>query len=70
MNYATLLAQSDNLPLWVDELLQPHRLALMVPIVAIVGGLTYATIIAMIRHRERMAKLEHGIDPDAQDSQR
>ena len=32
---------------------------------AIVAGVIYYVSMAIIRHRERMAKIEHGIDPDA-----
>ena len=63
MHYLSLLA--DASPQWFRDLLQPNVMALMVPLVAIVGGITYPIVKAMIRHRERMAKIEHGIDPDA-----
>ncbi len=32
-----------------------------IPIVAILSG----TVVAVLRHRERMAMIEHGMDPDA-----
>lgn len=44
-----------------NALLNPASLALMIPIVAIVGGI----INAVIKHRERMAMIERGMDPDA-----
>jgi hypothetical protein len=63
MNHLFLLA--DGSPDWFRELLQPNVLPLLIPICAVVGGITYAIVSAIIRHRERMAKIEHGIDPDA-----
>ena len=35
----------------------PDTLALMIPIVAIIGGLTMAGVRMLIRHKERMAEL-------------
>jgi hypothetical protein len=46
---------------------RPEVMVFAVPIVAIVCGIGYKTVVAIIRHRERMAKIEHGIDPDARD---
>ncbi|HTQ39079.1 MAG TPA: hypothetical protein VMJ32_08620 [Pirellulales bacterium] len=65
MNHLFLLA--DEAPFW-SRILQPDILALMVPISAIVLGITYSIVLAIIRHRERMAKIEHGIDPDANEN--
>jgi hypothetical protein len=51
-------------PLWT-EILQPEvLLALALPVAIVMGGIVgIATLV--IQHRERMAKIEHGIDPDA-----
>jgi hypothetical protein len=38
---------------------------LLVPIVAIVVGGAVAITIMILRHNERIAKIERGIDPDA-----
>ncbi len=38
---------------------------LLIPIVAIVGGCAVAITILVLRHHERIAKIERGIDPDA-----
>ena len=46
--------------------MDPLVIVFVVP-TAIVAWAAYAVSKAMIRHRERMAKIEHGIDPDAPD---
>jgi hypothetical protein len=38
---------------------------LLIPIVAIVGGCAVAITVIVVRHLERVAKIERGIDPDA-----
>ena len=38
---------------------------LLVPIVAIIVGGAIAVTAMVIRHQERLAKIERGIDPDA-----
>ena len=63
MNFLLFLA--DESPAWLRQLLQSDNLALAVPLVAIIGGITYSIAHSIMRHRERMAKIEHGIDPDA-----
>jgi hypothetical protein len=60
-----LLLLADESPQWFRDLLQPYVLPFLVAIVAISGGVIIAAIKAIICHRERMAKIEHGIDPDA-----
>ena len=32
--------------------------------IAIISGVTYATVRAVLHHKERIAKIENGIDPD------
>jgi hypothetical protein len=53
---------------FLDKILRPDILPFVVAIVAIVCGITAGTIRAVtkmvIAHRERMAKIERGIDPD------
>jgi len=39
----------------------PELLVMAIPIVAIVSG----TVMAVLKHRERMATIERGMDPDA-----
>jgi hypothetical protein len=53
---------------WLHSLLQPEVLPFVVAIVAIAGGISIAIAKAIMRHRERMAKIEHGIDPDAKEA--
>jgi hypothetical protein len=50
---------------WLHTILQPNVLIFLVPIVAISGGIAVAITKSIIAHRERMAKIQHGIDPDA-----
>jgi len=38
---------------------------LLIPIVAIAGGCAVAITAIVVRHLERVAKIERGIDPDA-----
>jgi hypothetical protein len=49
----------------LSQLTQPYVLPFLVGGLAVVGGVAIAITKAIIRHRERMAKIEHGIDPDA-----
>ncbi|MGO9113924.1 MAG: hypothetical protein ACLP9L_32240 [Thermoguttaceae bacterium] len=49
---------------WFSIFGNPATLVLMIPIVAIlVGGITGIAKL-IIRHRERMAMIERGMDPD------
>ncbi len=50
----------------LSKLLQPQVLVFMIPIVAIVGGLIIKAIKLNYAHEERIAKINAGIDPDAQ----
>jgi hypothetical protein len=38
---------------------------LLIPIVAILGGCAVAITVLVLKHHERIAKIERGIDPDA-----
>ena len=38
---------------------------LLIPIFGIIGGCAVAITIIVVRHLERVAKIERGIDPDA-----
>ena len=44
-----------------NKLLEPPVLALMIPIL----GIVWWIVASVIEHRERMAMIEHGINPDA-----
>ena len=54
---------------WLQMFLKPDVLPFVVAIVAIVCGCTVGAISLVtklvIAHRERMAKIQQGIDPDA-----
>ncbi len=60
----TLLA--DEIPLWLSLFTRPETLIFMIPIVGIIGGVAVSITSLVIRHRERMAKIQQGIDPDAE----
>jgi hypothetical protein len=51
----------------IDRLLSPQVLPILIPNVAIVGGIVFAITMAIIRHRERMARIERGMDPSGKD---
>ena len=47
------------------RVVSPATLSMLIPIVAIICGIGYAITKAVIHHRERMAMIERGMDPDA-----
>lgn len=49
---------------WFNQLLYPGTLALLIPIVAIVGVFGNKALKAHHNHVERLAKINQGIDPD------
>ena len=49
---------------WLRDI-NPGTLSMFIPIVAIICGIAYAITMAVIRHRERMAMIERGMNPDA-----
>ena len=53
----------------MDRFLDPGFLGVMIPIVAIVGGFTAVIIRRLASHRERMAMIEQGLDPDERATQ-
>jgi hypothetical protein len=53
-----------------ERLLDPAIFGMLIPITAIVMFGTLAIVKAVIHHRERMAKIGMGIDPDAQPADR
>ena len=38
---------------------------ILIPIVAIIVGGAITVVVLILRHNERIAKIEHGIDPDS-----
>lgn len=38
---------------------------MLIPLAAVVGSFAYGITTAILRHRERIAKIQNGIDPDA-----
>jgi hypothetical protein len=49
---------------WIETLLNPATLSLLIPIIAIVGAFSIAALKAHHRHQERIEKIKHGLDPD------
>jgi len=49
---------------WLELLFQKESLALLIPIVAIVGAFSIAALKAHHKHQERIEKIRQGIDPD------
>lgn len=49
---------------WFKTLLQPETLALLIPIVAIIGAFSVAALKAHHRHQERIEKIKNGFNPD------
>jgi hypothetical protein len=47
------------------EFLRPELLGIFIPIVAILIGGAIAITSMVIKHRERIAMIEQGMDPDA-----
>jgi hypothetical protein len=67
MNFLVLLADEAETRGLIDKILHPDVLPLLIPIVAIIGGIGYAITAAIIRHRERMARIQRDMDPDGKD---
>ena len=63
MVYRSLFAQTESLN-WLDRVLRPEVLGPGVGAVAIVAVAAVVIAVVIVRHRERMAKIERGIDPD------
>ena len=59
-----IVALSDTSQL-IRRLTSPETLFLLIPIVAIIMVGLVAITKLVLRHRERIAKIEMGIDPDA-----
>jgi hypothetical protein len=43
------------------QVITPELVIMTIPVVAILSG----TVVAVLKHRERMAMIERGMDPDA-----
>ncbi|MDP6096092.1 MAG: hypothetical protein QGG67_08925 [Gammaproteobacteria bacterium] len=54
---------------WLTQLLDPGILAVLIPLVAIIGYFVLKGARAYFRHAERMEKIRNGIDPDAYDDE-
>jgi hypothetical protein len=49
---------------WLQALLNPETLSLLIPIIVIIGAFSVAAFKAHHRHIERIEKIKHGFDPD------
>lgn len=65
MIHLMLLADIEQGTGLLDRLLRPEVLVFCIPIVAIVGAFAYKITKTIIAHRERMARIEHGVEPDS-----
>jgi hypothetical protein len=64
MVYRSLFAQAESSYNWLDRVLRPEVLGPGVGAVAIVAVAAVVIAVVIVRHRERMAKIERGIDPN------
>ncbi len=53
----------------MDRFLDPGFIGVMIPIVGIVGLFASLIVRRLSRHRERMAMIEQGLDPDERATQ-
>jgi hypothetical protein len=49
----------------LDALLNPGTLAMLIPVLVILGGIVVGIGNMIMHHRERMAMIERGMDPNA-----
>ena len=49
---------------WLTPLLDEDILALLIPIIAIIGFFAFMGARAYFKHTERLEKIRNGIDPD------
>ena len=63
-----ILAAAEQVKLW-HYWITPAGMPYIVALAGIMSGTVYALAHLTYRHRERMAKIAQGIDPDRKDSQ-
>ena len=49
---------------WINTLLNPATLSLLIPIIIIIGAFSVAALKAHHKHQERIEKIKNGFDPD------
>lgn len=59
-----ILAQSSMPLSLLDRVLDPAVMVFMIPISAILGGCAVTITKTIVRHRERIAMIQNGYDPD------
>ncbi|QOL26800.1 hypothetical protein LP316_05750 [Thalassotalea sp. LPB0316] len=47
---------------WLTDIFNPATLALLIPLVAIIGGFAVAALKAHHKHQERIEKIKQGFD--------
>ena len=55
---------------WLTPLLDEDVLALLIPILGIIGVFSFLGTKAYFKHIERLEKIRNGIDPDANDREK
>jgi hypothetical protein len=65
VSHLLLFAQESEPHDWLHTIAQPNVLVMFIPMIAIAGGIVFAITKAIISHRERISKIQQGIDPDA-----
>jgi hypothetical protein len=62
--YFALTCVEEVVPMdWLRDV-NPGVVSMLIPIVAIICGAAYVITMAVIHHRERMAMIERGMNPD------
>ena len=66
MNFLLLAADAESSvqPWWSRILLNGESLAMLVGLVTILGGIIWFLMTSVMRHRERMAMIQQGMNPD------
>jgi hypothetical protein len=66
MNLLLLFAEAESSvqPWWSRILLNGESLAMLVGLVAVIGGIIWTLMTSVMRHRERMAMIQQGMNPD------
>jgi len=53
----------------MEQMLNPQMFSMLIPIAAIVMGGIYITAKAYMRHKERLAMIERGMNPDIEEAE-
>jgi hypothetical protein len=64
MTFHSLFAEAESSLNWLDRVLRPEVLGPGIGAIAIIAVAAVIITVVIVPHRERMAKLERGIDPE------